>query len=592
MSTDSTQSLQSVQSAAGYLWQFRDCTERDVLTLQQKLGVSEIIARILLGRGIDLQTAPNYLEPKLKNAMPDPFHYLDMQRAVERLTQAINDNEKIAIFGDYDVDGATSSALLKRYFDQLNIQTQIHIPDRIEEGYGPNEQAIQKLYNDGCKILITVDCGTVSYGPLEYAAKIGFDTIVVDHHIGGDTLPDAVAVINPNRKDETTKYNNLAAVGVCFMLLAALTKHLREQGHFNNANEPSLINLLDLVALGTVCDVMQLTGVNRAFVTQGLKVMQKRQNIGIAELIKTAYSEGPLECYHLGFVLGPRINAGGRVGKADLGSKLLTTNDGKEAAIIAEQLNQYNQERQAIEHHVLEQAMEQAETQQHLPVIMCIGEGWHPGIVGIVASRVKEKFYKPTAVISLEDGICKASSRSITGVDLGTAIANAKAADLLIAGGGHAMAAGFTYEHSKHQQLHDYLINNLQKQVEQNSDKILKLDAKTSVGALNEATLDEIERAKPFGNGNSEPRFYVSKARLVMVQVLKDKHIKCIFDGGITGTKHRCYAMSFNSIGTKMGDLLQNGKGKSFNLAVRLKANHWNGRRRADVMLDDLVLSD
>ncbi|PCH53290.1 MAG: single-stranded-DNA-specific exonuclease RecJ, partial [Cellvibrionales bacterium] len=440
--------------------------DRLALQLAQQTDIPELLARVLAARGVTVETCEAHLNPTLKTFLPDPSSLIDMDKAAERIADAITSSEHVAVFGDYDVDGATSSALLKRYFEMAEVPLRIYIPDRIKEGYGPNAPAFLKLKDLGVSLIITVDCGTMAHKPLGIAKERGLDVVVVDHHQAEVLLPPAFAVVNPNRLDDTSGLGQLAAVGVVFLLLVALNRTLRARGWFEGDRaEPKLLDLLDLTALGTVCDVVPLTGLNRALVTQGLKVLGARKNIGLAALGDVSKLEGTPGTYHAGFLLGPRVNAGGRVGRADLGARLLTTHDASEADEIAAALDTYNRERQAIEAVVLEQALEQVEVSlarsganQAPPLIIASAKGWHPGVIGIVASRLKDKYERPTFVIAFDGkGVGKGSGRSIPGVDLGRAITAALEAGLLTNGGGHAMAAGLTLAENKLEAFHEFL---------------------------------------------------------------------------------------------------------------------------------------
>jgi len=584
--------LEVDKSVSGYKWKFRDCDERQVKALMEAFGFSELLAKILVARGVCKESADSYLKPSIKELLPDPLHYMDMKPAAERLAKAVTDGEKIAIFGDYDVDGATSSSLLKRFFNQIGAKAVIYIPDRIEEGYGPNQKAIQHLWDIGCKILITVDCGTVSYEPLAVAKQIGFDTIVVDHHIGGNLLPEALAVINPNRMDETTEHKALCAAGVSFMLAVAVNTELRRLEYYKTHPEPNLLKLLDLVALGTVCDVMPLQGINRAFVTQGLKIIAGRSNAGLAALADVAgLSERP-GVFHLGFMLGPRINAGGRIGEASLGARLLTTDDPAEAKEIAMTLHQLNNERRAIEMLVEEEATKMVEA-QHLndPLIMPVGRGWHQGVVGIVASRLKDRYYKPCAVVTINNGIAKASARSVHGVDLGAAIGSARDLGLTLTGGGHAMAAGFTAEESKLPELRAFLFERLSNQSGTGVGRVINLDGAIAVGGINTALAHDLEKAAPYGTGNAEPRFAIANCRLVDSQIVGNGHVRCIFDDGGIGSGSKLYAMCFRAMEGKLGEFFLNNKYKNMHVAARLRLTNWQGKERVETQIDDAVLA-
>lgn len=577
-------------SVSGYRWVFNECSDREVTALMQRHSVPEALARVLASRGVSAELAGDYLTPSIKNSLPDPSHLLDMDKAAKRVAKAVMNGELIAIFGDYDVDGATSASLLKRFFNMAGGESMIYIPDRVAEGYGPNSEAITQLWERGARVLITVDCGTVSYEPLDVAANLGFDTIVVDHHIGGDKNPRALAVINPNRLDENTEYTHLAAVGVSFLLAVAANRELRSAGWYETRPEPDLIKLLDLVALGTICDVMPIHGINRAFVAQGLKIMASRGNMGLAALADiSGMSEKP-GVYHLGFVLGPRINAGGRIGEASLGARLLSTSDPLEAQEIAKQLDKLNAERRAIESLVEEEALSiVAREGTDRAILLVSGHGWHPGVIGIVASRLKEKFNKPAAVIAFQNGIGKASGRSVAGVDLGAAIASARESGLLVNGGGHAMAAGFTVTEENFPKLSAFLEERLSARGE-SFEKILKFDGSVSMAGLNTGLAGAVEKAGPFGAGNPEPRFLLAGARIVNVDVVGGSHVRCVLDNnGFGGPRH--FALAFRSLSTPLGDFLLASPGRPVHLAVRLRLSNWQGRERVEIQVDDAAIA-
>ena len=441
------------KSVKGYEIQIRKFNDDKIKHLSQMFDIPEIVAKILSSKSIEEEDIYDFLNPYIKNYLPDPSHLLDMDKSSDFLSKAVIDKSKITIFGDYDVDGATSSALLKRFFKMVGIKVDIYIPDRMTEGYGPNINALKKIKDSGSDIVITVDCGTVSFEPIKQAKDYGIDVIVIDHHLGSGTLPEAYAVVNPNRIDENSDCKNLAAVGVSFLLAVSITRSLRDKGYFKSTEEPDLLSLLDIVALGTICDVMTLKGLNRAFVKQGLKVINQRSNIGLSALMDVSNISGEVGVYHCGFIIGPRINAGGRIGKSHLGSKLLTTEDKDEAYQISQELEKLNMERRSIEEQILHQAFEKADNiDGDIPFLLVANDNdyiWHKGVVGIVASRIKEKYNKPCAILSLEGGVGKASARSISGVDLGAVITSARNEGLLIEGGGHAMAAGFFYRRGK-----------------------------------------------------------------------------------------------------------------------------------------------
>ncbi|RME67999.1 MAG: single-stranded-DNA-specific exonuclease RecJ, partial [Alphaproteobacteria bacterium] len=450
------------RSLLGQGWYARTAPAHLAEALAQRLGVPEIVGRVLAARGVGLDEAEAFLEPSLRLAMPDPSVLAGMDEAAARLAAAVRGGEDVVIFGDYDVDGATSAALLIRFLRAAGGRARHYIPDRLREGYGPNAAALQRLAAEGAGLVVTVDCGIQSFEALAAAGAAGLDVIVVDHHRALPELPPAVAVVNPNRLDDASGLGHLAAVGVAFMLAVAANRALRSAGHYGAARrEPDLLGLLDLVALGTVCDVVPLTGLNRAFVRQGLKVMAARGNAGLRALADVAGLDEPPAAYHAGFLLGPRVNAGGRVGEADLGTRLLSLDDGAEAARIAAHLDALNQERRDIEASVLDAALAKVGDPGGAPVIVAAGRGWHAGVVGIVAARLKDKFRRPTLVVALEDGVGKGSGRSIAGVDLGAAVIEARRRGLVQAGGGHAMAAGVTVAEDRLDDLRAFLTETL-----------------------------------------------------------------------------------------------------------------------------------
>ncbi len=579
-------------SVKGKRWAVREYDERAALALAQKFELPEIVARILAMRGIAPSIAGDFLEPKLRNYLPDPNHLLDMEKAAKRLSVSVTNGEKVVIFGDYDVDGATSSALLKRFFAMVGLEVGIYIPDRIREGYGPNINALRKIKENGAKLVITVDCGSLAFEPVKQANDTGLETIIVDHHISEAQLPEACAVINPNRLDETSPHKNLAAVGVAFLLAVAVNRELRQSGWYKNRPEPNLLQLLDLVALGTVCDVMKLTGLNRAYVTQGLKVIAKRSNTGLRALADVARLEGTPASYHLGFVLGPRINAGGRVGESHLGAQLLSTDNSDEACEIALKLHKYNEERRALEAITMEQAFEQAEEQKDAPIIFVTGTEWHQGVIGIVASRLKEKYNRPAAVISLENGIGKGSARSVGNVDLGAAITSARMHGLLIDGGGHAAAAGFSVAEKNLQALHDFLQNHLKSAIAEYH----KTNTEYAEGILatSSITIDlakTLEKIAPFGSGNPEPRFIIKDVVFIKPEIVGEKHIKTMLGtkSTIPHSSKWLKAIAFNATGTPLADKITHAGNHNHNIIAKIKRNIWQGYERVEVIIEDIL---
>jgi len=581
------------RSALGSRWVLRHQDDRIVLALIQRLHISDALARVLVGRGVGIEDAQDFLNPSLKHYLPDPLHFKDMDRAVQRLAQAVTNNEMIGIFGDYDVDGATSSALLIRYFRALNLCCETHIPDRQKEGYGPNFPALAALQQKGCSLVITVDCGASAFEPLQQAHDAQLDVIVLDHHIGSASLPAAVAVVNPNRLDETTPHRYFAAVGVVFLTLIALNRHLRESGWFSAQaiKEPNLLLWLDIVALGTVCDVVPLVGANRAIVAQGLKVMSNRRNTGITALIDNAGVSETLSTYHAGFVIGPRINAGGRVGHAPYGAQILSSDDDGQVAHLAYALETYNAERKAIEMLVQKEAEAQTFQQDNRAVIMVYAPHWHQGVIGIVAGRLKEKFHKPVAVLSREGDVLKASARSISGADIGAAVVRARTQGLLLAGGGHAMAAGFSLDTDHLTAVHDYLEEQLQEAVRlAHEDRILKLDAVIALQGATPHLAKQLQLAAPYGVGNPSPKIAVSNVRIGKLDVLKDSHIRLQLHAAEGSSAGWLKAMAFRAMHTPLGDILCQAHNQPLHLAGQLQLEQWQGREQAVLHIEDAAL--
>ena len=583
------------KSSCGKYWSSYNYDENFISTLSRTYKISDLQARILSSRISSLDEAEGFLTPKIKSMLPDPFHLLDMDKSIDRTISAIKASEKICIFADYDVDGATSSALLKNIFSQLGVDINIYVPDRIKEGYGPTEFAMEKIKEDETSLIITVDCGSVAFDALEKASELNMDVIVIDHHISLDNLPKAIGVINPNRLDETSQYKNLAAVGVAFLFAVALVSHLKKDGYFNQKNIiiPDLIQQLDLVALGTVCDVMQLTGLNRAFVAQGLKIAKARKNIGLKTLCDVADISEPVNCYHLGYILGPRINAGGRVGKSCLGASLLSTNSASEAESIAKELDTYNQERKVIEATMLEEAFKIADMQSDDNMIFVANHGWHAGVIGIVAGRLKEKYNKPVAVVAINDGIGKASCRSIKGLDFGCKIIEAKQKELLIAGGGHAMAAGFTVDEALIQKLQKFLNDEFAKDLSSSSLHLMEYyDAELTTSAATLRFMSEINDFEPFGVGNPSPVFKFSNLYVLKADIVGLKHIRVMFAPSKEsyGSKPLT-AIAFNAVGTQVGNDLFLQKPVNMSVFGRLKINKWQERETIQLQLSDIVLN-
>ncbi len=578
-------------SLKGRRWEARCNDERLALALSQRGDLPEILGRILAARGVTLETLEAFLEPTLRRDLPNPSGLAGMEQATTRIQTALDQGESLGVFGDYDVDGATSSALILRYFRALGVAVKAYIPDRITEGYGPNSQAMRTLAERGVKVLMTVDCGITSFEALETAAEVGLDVIVIDHHKAEPKLPMAAAVVNPNRLDDESGQGHLAAVGVTFLLLVALNRRLREAGWFSaDRPEPDLKHLLDLVALGTVCDVVPLTGANRAFVAQGLKIMAARRNQGVAALSEVARVDSRPGSYHLGFLLGPRVNAGGRVGKADLGVRLLSSEDPSETRALAQELDALNAERREIEKQVLDDALLQVEAgNKPRGMVFAAGEGWHAGVIGIVASRLKERYDLPCLVIALEGDVGKGSARSVRGVDLGSAVIAARQAGLLINGGGHRMAAGLTVARGALRDLQAFLEDRLQKEIERSSyQAAIGIDAVLQPGAVTGSLVDLLEKVGPFGTDNPEPRFAFSGVGVIQAQVVGEDHVRCRIIGS-DGMSIK--AIAFRALDTDLGQALLSGGGGRFHLAGKLRLDEWAGGDAVQFLIDDGALA-
>jgi single-stranded-DNA-specific exonuclease len=550
----------------------------------------DLITQLLLARGCPRDAIDRHRSPTIRAFMPDPGIFQDMERAADRLAEAVQARETVTIFGDYDVDGATSAALLIRLLRDLGLSAQSYIPDRLMEGYGPSGEALVRLAAEGSTLIVTVDCGAQAFEALEMAQTAGVDVVVVDHHKCAATLPLAYALVNPNRLDESSEgatHGHLAAVGVAFLLGAALIRKLRLSGWFDSRPEPRLIDLLDIVALGTVADVAQLRGLNRAFVAQGLKVMAQRRNIGLSALIEASrLTRAPL-CHDLGFALGPRINAGGRVGKSDLGVRLLTTEDPDEAREIAQELDRLNEERRAIEGQVQTEAEALSVAQHNRAVAVIAGPGWHPGVIGIVAGRMKEKLGRPAIVIALDaDGVGKGSGRSITGVDLGAAVLAAKESGLLIAGGGHSMAAGLTVAADKVDALAEFLDERLSADVARAMDgRALMIDAVLNPGGINPDFVQAIDEGGPYGTGWPAPRIAAGPMRIIKADVVGNGHVRAILSGD---DGRSIKAIAFRQSETPLGQaLLGAGPERRLWVAGRAKIDDWGSRPAAELHLED-----
>ena len=558
--------------------------------ISQAHGLPELLGRVLAARGAETHTVSRHLDPSLRTLLPDPARLRDMEKAAERFAAAIRAKEPIAVFGDYDVDGAASVALIERFLRAHGQKPATYIPDRLTEGYGPSDAALVGLAEEGARLILTVDCGTTAERAVAAANAAGAEVIVIDHHQADDALPPAFAVINPNRQDDLSGQGHLAAAGVVFLFLVATTRALRREGFYRSLPEPDLLSLLDLVALATVCDVVPLRDANRAFVAQGLKVLRLRHNQGLRALADAARIEEAPTCYTLGFILGPRINAGGRIGASSLGARLLACDDAIEARAIAAKLEALNTERRAIEELMLEEAFALAESSLEAeagrPLLFLGAEGWHKGLLGLIAGRVAERFRLPTFVAALDpDGTATGSARSIASVDLGAVVRAAVHEGLLVKGGGHAMAAGFKLERRKHDALLKFLLERLAHPVAQaTSLRHLAIDGALSAGGATKELMDLLDRAGPYGPGHPEPRFVFPAHRLARVRQIKEAHIRCTLkaqDGG------RIEACAFRVAETPLGKLLLKGEGLPLHVAGHLRRTSWQGRESVELMIED-----
>jgi single-stranded-DNA-specific exonuclease len=583
------------RSATGRAWRDRldERASARALAIAQRHDLPELLARILAGRNVEIDAVEAFLDPTVKRLMPDPYVLTAMREAADRLADAVTRGERVAIFGDYDVDGATSAAVLARFLRLGGLDPLIHIPDRLFEGYGPNTEAVRALAGRGATLLVTVDCGTTSVEPLEEARKLGLDVVIIDHHQADEALPPALAIVNPNRRDDLSGLGHLAAVGLVFLTVVATNRVLRERGFWTEERpEPDLLAMLDDVALGTVADVVPLVGLNRAFVAKGLIALRRRERAGLTSLMDVSRLSGPPEAWHLGFLLGPRINAGGRIGRADLGVSLLLEADPIEAARIAAELDRLNRERQAIEQASLAEAEAEAMAalgiEEKGAVVVTAAEGWHPGVVGIVAGRLKERFGRPAFAVAMEPGgIGTGSGRSIAGVDLGRAVRRGVAEGLLVKGGGHAMAAGVTLRKGALAAFRAYLEDTLSADVEiARRDSALSIDGAVTATAANSALVALIDRAGPFGSGNPEPTIALPAHTIVHADEVGQAHVRVRLKSGDGATVN---AIAFRAAGQKLGAALIQGRGRQVHAAGSFAIDRWQGEERVQFRLTDIA---
>ena len=581
------ETLKDFNSYTNNKWQLKSFDERQAELISQKFDTSYLIAKLFSIRQISVDDISSYLNPTLKDNIPNPDILVDMDKACERLLAALKNNEKIAIIGDYDVDGSTSTSCLIKYFKSINVEVIYHIPDRFSEGYGPNKETFQSFKDQNVNIIFTLDCGTVAYEEIKFAKENCMDVIVIDHHQAGINLPEAYAMINPNRFDDTSKLGYLAAVGVTFMFIIGLNRKLRENNWFNDSlKEPIIITLLDMVSLGTICDLVPLVGINRLLVQKGLEVFSKNPNTGLAALIEKANINNKISTYDLGFKLGPRINAGGRLGKSKHGTELLTSEDSFEAKKIATELDNFNKERQTIEEHILKSAIESLTDEQlEKKIIFAYGQDWHEGVIGIIASRIKQKFNKPCIVFSSKNGIAKGSGRSVKGIDLGNLIIAATQKGIITKGGGHAMAAGLTINENKIPDLQDFIEGRLTGNEQFNNDIENYADSIINISAINIQLYDDINQLGPFGSNNEEPNFIIKSAKITFIKEFGDNHIRCGLNSHIDKNVE---GIAFRSKNTPLGDAININKGKLVSLYGKIKVNEWGGRRIPQLHIEDI----
>jgi len=581
----------SFSSVSGKNWLFKKFDTTDINKFTENFSLPEIVAKLLSIRKKNIDNIDLFLNPKIKNLLPNPLHIKDMKNAIERTYRSISENEIIGIFGDYDVDGATSTALLARYFLSIKKKINTYIPDRQTEGYGPNTTGFKNLINKGAKIIFTVDCGTSSFEPINFAQKHNVDVIVLDHHQSDIKLPNACAIVNPNRYDDTSGLNYLCAAGVCFVFLVGLNKKLREKNWFkkNNINEPNILNFLDLVSLGTVCDVVPLIGLNRAIVKQGLKIIKKRSNLGLKTLYDLCNIESQPTVFDLGFRLGPRINAGGRVGKSSHGAELLISDDLKKVYQIALDLEKSNKERQSIELILSEHINLEVKNYHNHPVLVLSGNNWHEGVIGIVASRIKERYNKPTILISVNQDTGKGSARSVLGFDIGSQIIKAVQSGILLKGGGHKMAGGFTLKKEKISVFRDFLIKNFEKtNIATLKETNLYIDTIIAPSALNEDFFEQINFLSPYGPGNSEPKFVIENINVISTNIVGNNHIKSVLSGK-DGTVFKGFV--WNGKNSPLEPYLNNKSKKRINVAGKMRLNQWRGKKNVEFMIEDIALN-
>ena len=577
----------SNHSVQGKEWVLKDFDKNLAEYISKEYDLDFLTSRLLANRNINQKNIENFLNPKIKNFLPNPYNFKDMGKGLETISRHIKNKNKICIFGDYDVDGATSSGIMSKYLEQLNIDHFVFIPDRQKDGYGPSVKTFTNITNKNVNLIIALDCGTTSFEAIKYARSKNIDVVVIDHHKSQETFPTANAIINPNRIDETGDYYYLCAAGVLFIFLVGLNKILRENYYFNKAKvqEPNLLDLLDLVMMGTVCDVVPLMDLNRAFVYQGLKVASKRYNLGLKTLVDYSKIKKKLSTYEVGYVLGPKINAGGRIGKSELGYNLLTTNNAETAYLISSELESLNLKRKDIEKKIVEEAIGISEKNNDEPIVFLSKNDWHEGLIGIVASRLKDHFNKPSFIISQKGDDCKGSARSIFGFDVGMAITKCKQLNIITKGGGHPMAGGFSLKSDKLEIFKSELIKLFLKLKKNKDNNIIEIDSYLESSAINDELIEKLNHLEPYGSGNREPIFGFEKFKVSKVIETNNNHVKVVLNKG----NFYIDAISFNSKNKDLGNYLMNFR-KEFNLVAKIKLNEWNGKSKIELIIDDIQL--
>ena len=578
-------------SVSGKNWKLKKFSEEKLTFLKENFLLDEVTSKLLSIRQIKNTDVSSFLSPSIKNFLPNPYNLIDMEKSTLRTAMSIFQKEKLGIFGDYDVDGATSTALLGNYFSELNLEFETYIPDRKKEGYGPTIKSFQELIDKKVKVIFTVDCGTLSYDAINFAKDNKVDVIVLDHHQSEVKLPNAFSVVNPNRLDDKSNLQYLCAAGVSFMFLVSLNRELRNRKWFNknNIKEPNLNDYLDLVSLGTVCDVVPLIGLNRAIVKQGLKVLKSKKNLGIKTLFDICKIEASPSVYHLGYLLGPRINAGGRVGKCSHGANLLLNKDPKYSFKLASELDQYNKERQILEKDLLNKILSVSKDYLKDPVLILTGKNWHEGVIGIVAARLKDKYNKPVILISSDGNIGKASARSIVGFDIGSIIIAATQEKILLKGGGHKMAGGFSIQIKNINIFKDFVLKKFRGVNEDlKSEKPLFLDSIIAPSAVNLDFYNKVALLSPFGSGNPEPKFAIEDVKTINGKIVGNKHIKSVLIGQDGST---IKSIAFNATENVLGGYLLKKNNKSFNIAGKLSLNEWKGQSNVEFIIDDISVN-